>query len=151
MKAVLQRVRHARVEIEGETAAAIGKGLLILLGVTEGDTERECDLLCEKAAVLRIFEDGAGKMNRSVCDENGEVLVVSQFTLAADCRKGRRPSFTAAARPEEAKALYERFIRRMRETEGIRAVSSGVFGADMQVTLCNDGPVTILLDSDLLG
>ena len=150
MKALLQRVRSAQVETGGECIAKTGKGLLIFLGVTEGDGERECDLLCDKAAALRIFEDAGGKMNRSLCDENGEVLVVSQFTLAADCKKGRRPSFTAAARPEQAIPLYERFIRRMRETQGVKAVASGRFGADMQVSLCNDGPVTIWLDTDLL-
>lgn len=150
MKALLQRVLSARVEVNGETVASIGRGLLIFLGVVEGDGERECDLLCDKAAALRIFEDKEGKMNRSLCDENGEVLIVSQFTLAADCKKGRRPSFTAAARPEQAVPLYERFIRRMWETEGVKAAASGRFGADMQVSLCNDGPVTIWLDTDLL-
>lgn len=150
MKALLQRVLSARVEVNGETIASAGRGLLIFLGVTEGDGERECDILCDKAAALRIFEDEEGRMNRSLCDENGEALIVSQFTLAADCKKGRRPSFISAARPEQAVPLYERFIRRMRETEGVRAVAAGRFGADMQVTLCNDGPVTIWLDTDLL-
>lgn len=151
MKALLQRVRHAQVEIDGQVVGAIGHGLLIFLGVMQGDGKRECDALCDKAAALRIFEDDAGKMNRSLCDEEGEALIVSQFTLAADCKKGRRPSFAGAARPEEAIPLYERFIGRMRETPGVKSVACGRFGADMQVGLVNDGPVTILLDTDLLS
>ncbi len=146
MKAVLQRVKQASVSIEGETVGKISSGIMLLLGVTEEDTEKECDFLAEKAVNLRIFEDEAGKMNRSLLDAGGEMLVVSQFTLCADCRRGRRPSFTRAARPEKAIPLYERFIGNIREM-GI-PVSTGRFGADMLVSIENDGPVTILLDTD---
>ena len=146
MKAVLQRVKQASVSIEGETVGKISSGIMLLLGVTEEDTEKECDFLAEKAVNLRIFEDEAGKMNRSLLDAGGEMLVVSQFTLCADCRRGRRPSFTRAARPEKAIPLYERFIGNIREM-GI-PVSTGRFGADMLVSIENDGPMTILLDTD---
>ena len=146
MKAVLQRVKQASVSIAGETVGKISSGIMLLLGVAEEDTEKECDFLAEKAVNLRIFEDEAGKMNRSLLDVAGEMLVVSQFTLCADCRRGRRPSFTRAARPEKAIPLYERFIGNIRET-GI-PVSTGRFGADMLVSIENDGPVTILLDTD---
>ncbi len=146
MKAVLQRVKQASVSIEGETVGKISSGIMLLLGVTEEDTEKECDFLAEKAVNLRIFEDEAGKMNRSLLDAGGEMLVVSQFTLCADCRRGRRPSFTRAARPEKAIPLYEHFIGNIREM-GI-PVSTGRFGADMLVSIENDGPVTILLDTD---
>ena len=146
MKAVLQRVKRASVAIGGEGVGEISSGLLLFLGVTEEDSEKECDFLAEKAANLRIFEDEVGKMNRSLLDAGGQMLVVSQFTLCADCRKGRRPSFTGAARPEKAVQLYERFIENIRGM-GI-PVSTGRFGADMLVSIENDGPVTILLDTD---
>ncbi len=146
MKAVLQRVKRASVAIGGEGVGEISSGLLLFLGVTEEDSEKKCDFLAEKAANLRIFEDEAGKMNRSLLDAGGQMLVVSQFTLCADCRKGRRPSFTGAARPEKAVPLYERFIENIRRM-GI-PVSTGRFGADMLVSIENDGPVTILLDTD---
>lgn len=146
MKAVLQRVTHASVSIEGAVVGEIGHGYLLLLGVADTDTADQCDYLAEKVVNLRIFEDDDGKMNRSLQDTGGEMLVVSQFTLHADCKKGRRPSFIKAARPEVAVPLYERFIARI-STQGI-GVATGRFGADMQVALVNDGPVTILLDTD---
>lgn len=145
MRAVLQRVARSEVTVEGKTVGKIEKGLLVLLGVQKGDTQEECILMADKIARLRIFEDEAGKMNRSLLDVGGAVLAVSQFTLFADCAKGRRPSFLEAARPEEAIPLYEQFQTCLRE-EGI-LVETGQFGADMQVTLENDGPVTIYLDT----
>lgn len=146
MRAVLQRVKSASVTIGERTAGAIGAGFLVLLGVAPEDTEEECDFLLDKILGLRVFEDEAGKMNRSLCDQGGALLVVSQFTLYADCRKGRRPSFTGAARPETAVPLYERFLAGARQA-GV-PTESGEFGADMLVRLENDGPVTILLDTD---
>ena len=140
MKAVVQRVARARSTPGGE----IGAGLCVLLGVAEGDDAAVADRLAEKIAKLRIFPDDEGKFDRSVVDVGGSALVVSQFTLLGDTAKGNRPSFTAAARPEVAEALYERFGERLRE-HGI-AVETGVFGAKMQVELVNDGPVTILLE-----
>ncbi len=145
MKAVVQRVGEARVEVGGETVGKIGKGILILLGVENGDGEREADWLAEKIMNLRIFEDEAGKMNLSVRDIGGGLLAVSQFTLAGNCAKGRRPSFDSAAPPEEANRLYEYFTAKLRET-GV-AVETGVFQAMMQVSLVNDGPVTFILES----
>ncbi len=149
MKAVLQRVRSASVAIEGETVGEIENGLLILLGVAQGDGEREVLFLSSKIANLRIFADEQGKLNRSLLDTRGEALVVSNFTLCGDCRKGRRPSYTASAAPETANALYERLIRQLEE-DGVRRTASGRFGADMQVTLVNDGPVTLVLDTAAL-
>ncbi len=145
MKAVIQRVNGARVEVGGETVGRIGKGMLILLGVEKGDGERDADWLAEKIVNLRIFEDAAGKMNLSVLDIGGGLLAVSQFTLAGNCAKGRRPSFDSAAPPEEANWLYEYFTAKLRET-GI-TVETGVFQAMMQVSLVNDGPVTFILES----
>jgi len=145
MRALLQRVASARVLVEGEEVAAIGAGLLVLLGVMEGDGDADLDYLARKCPELRIFRDEAGRMNRSVRDVAGEVLVVSQFTLAADTRRGRRPSFVAAAAPERAAAVVEAFCRRL-ESSGV-GTRSGVFGADMRVELVNDGPVTIWIDS----
>ncbi len=145
MKAVVQRVTEARVEVGGETVGRIGKGILIRLGVEKGDGERDADWLAEKIVNLRIFEDAAGKMNLSVRDIDGGLLAVSQFTLAGNCAKGRRPSFDSAAPPEEANRLYEYFTARLRET-GI-TVETGVFQAMMQVWLVNDGPVTFILES----
>ena len=145
MRAVVQRVSEASVSIDGEIVSRIGKGLLILLGVGADDTESDAEYLADKIANLRIFEDEKGKMNLSVLDVGGEAMVVSQFTLYGDCRKGRRPSFTRAAKPDKAQALYSYFILRLRE-EGV-PTREGVFQAHMKVNLTNDGPVTILLDS----
>ena len=148
MRAVLQRVSSASVSIEGDTVAAIGPGLLVLLGVAEGDGPDEARRLAAKSAELRIFADGDGRFNLSLLDCGGEALVVSQFTLLADVRKGRRPSFTAAAAPDIASGLVDRYVQSLRDL-GV-AVVSGRFGAHMQVQLENDGPVTILLDTDEL-
>ena len=146
MKAIVQRVAAASVAVEDEVIGSIGQGLAILLGVVEGDTEREADFLANKITQLRIFTDSQDKMNLSVEDMGGEMLVVSQFTLAADCSHGRRPSFTRAAKPQEANGLYEYFIAKIDGLLG-KKTQTGQFGADMKVTLVNDGPVTILLDS----
>ena len=148
MKAVIQRVSGAHVDIGGETVGACGKGYMILLGVGQGDTEEDAELLAAKIVKLRVFEDEAGKMNRSLLDIGGEVLVISQFTLLADYRRGNRPDFFGAAAPDAAKALYEKFIALLREQ--VPHVAHGEFGADMQVSLCNDGPVTIVMESDVL-
>ncbi len=145
MKAVLQRVAEARVEVDGEIVGKVGRGLLVLLGVEQQDTDRDLAYLADKTLNLRIFEDAAGKMNLSVAEIDGEVLVVSQFTLLGDCRKGRRPGFTRAAEPELADDLYRRFVDRLLQA-GL-PVATGTFRAHMQVTLINDGPVTMLLDS----
>ena len=144
MKALLQRVAEARVEVEGRIVGAIGPGLLVFVCVETGDGEAEADRLAGKIARLRIFEDDAGKMNRSVVETGGRALVVSQFTLAADASRGNRPSFAGAARPEVAKPLYERFCAALRG-HGL-AVETGEFAAPMRVALVNDGPVTIGLD-----
>jgi len=145
MRALLQRVSQARVEVDGRTVGAIGRGLLVLLGVARGDTPADADYLAEKVLGLRIFPDENGKMNRSVMEAGGNLLVVSQFTLYGETRKGRRPSFDQAAPQEQARALYEYFVERLR-SHGIR-VETGVFQAMMQVHLINEGPVTILCDS----
>lgn len=147
MRAILQRVRHADVTIEGKTVGKIEQGLMVLLGVMKGDDVEQADFLAEKTANLRIFEDDNGKMNRSLLDIGGGMLIVSNFTLGADARHGRRPSFTDSAKPDIADALYERFIAAVKDT-GVGLVQTGEFGADMQVSLQNDGPVTILLDTD---
>lgn len=145
MRAVLQRVTEARVEVAGQIAGEIGAGLLVLLGVARDDSTDDADYLAEKIANLRIFDDDDGKMNRSLLDTGGAVLVVSQFTLYGDVRRGRRPSYSDAAEPEKANQLYEYFVDRVR---GFNAkVETGVFQAMMKVSLVNDGPVTILLDS----
>jgi D-tyrosyl-tRNA(Tyr) deacylase len=146
MKAVYQRVLSASVAVEGETIASIGRGVLLLVGVEEGDTSAEAALLAEKTAHLRVFEDKAGRMNLSALDVGGSVLAVSQFTLLANTRHGRRPDFLAAARPEKARPLFDETAAALRAA-GIRDVQTGRFGADMQVSLVNDGPVTILLDT----
>jgi D-tyrosyl-tRNA(Tyr) deacylase len=145
MKAVIQRVSSASVEVEGKTVGEIRRGILVLLGVEKGDAERDADWLAEKIFNLRIFEDEAGKMNLSVRDVHGGILAVSQFTLAGSCGKGRRPSFDTAAPPLEANALYEYFAAKVREF-GV-PVETGVFQANMQVRLTNDGPVTFILES----
>ncbi len=145
MRVVLQRVARVAVPVRGEEGAAIGAGLMGLRGVARDDSAEDARYLAGKVAGLRIFEDDAGKMNLSVADVDGSVLVVSQFTLLADCRKGRRPSFTGAAPPEEAEALYQVFVDELRRRS--LPVATGRFQAHMQVSLTNDGPVTILLDS----
>ena len=146
MRAVVQRVTSSKVSVGGKTVGEIGKGFNVLLGVAEGDTDEQASLLAGKIARLRVFEDENGKMNLSVNDIGGEILAISQFTLCADCRKGRRPSFVRAARPEKAIPLYERFIAQI-QAQGIRT-ATGEFGADMLVSIENDGPVTIPLDTD---
>ncbi|RMF91654.1 MAG: D-tyrosyl-tRNA(Tyr) deacylase [Nitrospinota bacterium] len=145
MRAVVQRVSRARVIVDGEVVGAIGPGLLVLLGVGKEDSQADGDYLVGKIAHLRIFPDQEQKMNRSVKEMGGEVLVVSQFTLYGDCRRGRRPSFIEAAEPEKARDLYIHVLEGLKK-EGLR-VASGIFQAFMQVELVNDGPVTILLDS----
>lgn len=147
MKAVIQRVTSASVVVEGETLGAIDRGFLILLGVHENDTEKEADLLAKKVANLRVFEDNEEKMNLSMLDCGYSALVISQFTLLANTKKGNRPSFIAAARPEVAIPLYERFMEQLK-VNGVETVEHGEFGADMAVSLVNDGPVTIVLDTD---
>ncbi len=146
MKAVLQRVKNASVTVDGALISEIGQGLLVLLGVADGDTERDADVLASKITNLRIFSDADDKMNLSLLTVGGEMLVVSQFTLCANCVKGRRPDFFSAAKPDEANRLYLYFCERIKN-EGVATVRTGEFGADMQVELLNDGPVTILLDS----
>lgn len=146
MRIVLQRVKQASVDVAGERVGSIGPGLLALLAVTHSDTTQQADFLAEKIANLRIFSDDAGKMNLSVKDTGGAILVVSQFTLYGDCRKGRRPSFDKAALPEHARELYEYFIGRVRAQDLM--VETGIFQASMQVSLINDGPVTVIVESE---
>ena len=145
MKLVIQRVTNASVTVENNIVGKIGRGFLVLLGVGAEDTEKEADYLVQKLIKLRIFEDGNRKMNLSLKDISGELLIVSQFTLYADCSGGNRPSFINTAKPEKANELYEYFIQKCRE-ENIK-VEHGIFGADMKVELLNDGPVTIIMDS----
>jgi D-tyrosyl-tRNA(Tyr) deacylase len=145
MRAVVQRVSRARVRVNGQTTGEIGGGLLILLGVGQGDTPREADYLLDKIINLRILEDAGGKMNLSLLETGGQLMVISQFTLYADCRKGRRPSFTDAAPPGEAQKLYDDFVNAARN-RGLH-VATGIFQALMEVELVNSGPVTILLDT----
>ena len=148
MRVVVQRVKAARVEVEGRVVAAIGAGLLLLVGVEERDGDADIAWLTGKIARLRIFDDETGVMNRSVVETGGEALAVSQFTLFASVRKGNRPSWSRAARPEISQPLFDRFVREL-ESEVGENVPTGVFGADMQVVLVNDGPVTLILDSAL--
>lgn len=148
MRALVQRVREASVSTEGRTVAGIGSGVLVLCGVSRDDTEAECDWLARKIVALRIFDDAAGAMNRSVVDAGGEILAVSQFTLYASTRKGARPSYGAAAPPEIAAPAFAAFVRALERSLG-KPVQTGVFGAHMQVALINDGPVTIWLDTAL--
>jgi len=145
MRAVVQRVSEASVRVDGQTVGAIGPGLVVLLGVGQGDTEQDAEFLADKSVNLRIFEDENGQMNRSLLDTGGALLVVSQFTLYGDARKGRRPSFIDAAPPEDANRLYRHFVERARASG--TTVAEGVFRAVMDVSLVNRGPVTILLDS----
>ena len=145
MRAVIQRVSESSVRVDGKVVGEIGKGIMVLLGVEEGDTEKEAQYIADKVIGLRIFEDEDGKMNHSLQEVGGELLAISQFTLLGDARKGRRPSYSNAARPEEANRLYEYFVEKVKAT-GTK-VEKGVFQADMKVSLVNDGPVTILLDS----
>lgn len=145
MRAVIQRVKQASVSVDSEITGAIGPGIVILIGVAQGDTTTDADKLAKKAAELRIFPDADGRFNRSLLDVNGEALVVSQFTLLADTRKGRRPNFIAAAPPQEAERLIDAFINSL-QNRGVR-VAAGQFGAHMLVEIHNDGPVTIILDS----
>lgn len=145
MRAVIQRVTAAHVEVAGDKVGAVGRGLLVLIGVARGDSAADAEYLAEKTAGLRIFEDPQGKMNLALGEVGGEVLAVSQFTLLGDCRKGRRPGFTDAAEPALADTLYNAYVAALR-ARGLR-VATGVFRAEMQVHLVNDGPVTLLLDS----
>lgn len=147
MKAVVQRVSKASVSIEGRISGEIDKGLMILLGIKEGDTKAQAEFLAAKIAGLRIFTDEQDKMNLSALDVGGEALVVSNFTLYGDCKKGKRPSYITAARPETADPLYEYFVERL-AAAGISKVATGEFGADMQVMIQNDGPVTLILDTE---
>jgi|SRR5581483_7376816 len=146
MKIVLQRVKSAHVDVAGETVGAIRTGLLILLGVTQTDRKEDADYLADKIVQLRIFPDAEGRMNRSLLDAGGSLLVVSQFTLYGDCRKGRRPSFDYAAPPDQARTLYDYFIQRLKSSN--ITVETGVFQAEMEVHLINDGPVTFILESE---
>ena len=150
MKVVLQRVLNACVKVDGELIGSIEMGFLLLVGVENGDTKSDADVLADKIFGLRVFEDENGKMNLPISDIDGEILAISQFTLLADCRKGRRPSFINAAVPDIANPLYEYFCERLVQN-GARSVKRGIFGADMKVSLVNDGPVTIVLDSKELG
>lgn len=145
MRAVLQRVSEASVRVAGQTVGSIGSGLLVFLGVTHSDTRADVDYLVNRILLLRIFSDEAGRMNRSVQDACGALLVVSQFTLYGNCKKGRRPSFDDAAPPEQARELYDYFVECMRRSNS--AVETGVFQAEMKVSLVNDGPVTFIVDS----
>lgn len=146
MRVVVQRCSRAEVRIDGETVGQIGTGFLLLVGVTDGDTQAQADILARKVAQMRVFEDSEGKMNLALKDVNGAILSISQFTLYADCKKGNRPSFIRAARPETASPLYDYFNSLLRSQYGLH-VETGRFGADMKVDFINDGPVTILLDS----
>lgn len=146
MRAVVQRVSGASVAVSGETVGKCGRGFLILLGVAKGDTEADADVLAAKLSKLRVFEDGNGKMNLSLSDIGGELLIISNFTLYADCRHGNRPDFLMAEAPAEANRLYEYFTDRMKTLSGC-PTGTGVFGADMKVSIENDGPVTLVIDS----
>ena len=145
MKIVVQRVKNAKVEVEGKVVSKIDKGFLVLLGVTHNDTEEQADYLAKKLCGLRVFTDENDKMNLSLKDVGGELLIVSQFTLYADCSQGNRPSFINAAKPDQAEKLYEYFCNQCNQKYNIK-VEKGIFGADMKVTLLNDGPVTIIIE-----
>lgn len=147
MKTVIQRVSHASVTIDGKVKSSIGKGLLILIGVAEGDTKEDADWLAKKAALLRVFDDNNGVMNLNINEANGEILVISQFTLLASYKKGNRPSYIHAAKPEQSVPLYEYFCTVLGNETG-KIIQTGEFGADMKVELLNDGPVTICMDTN---
>jgi D-aminoacyl-tRNA deacylase len=147
MRIVVQRVSSGRLTIDGAERARIGKGFVVLLGIKQGDTVKDAESLADKCAGLRVFEDGQGKMNISLQDAGGSILAVSQFTLYADAQKGNRPSFVLAARPEEAQPLYDCFVDRLRTRLGPDRVQTGIFGAMMEVTIVNNGPVTIIIES----
>jgi D-tyrosyl-tRNA(Tyr) deacylase len=149
MRVVVQRCSRAEVRIDGQSVGRIDRGFLLLVGITDGDTQAQADLIAKKVAQLRVFEDAEGKMNLALKDINGAILSISQFTLYADCKKGNRPSFIRAARPETAAPLYDYFNQTLRSQYGLQ-VETGRFGADMKVDFINDGPVTILLDSSEL-
>lgn len=148
MRAIIQRVRKSSVTVDGELKGSVEKGYNILLGVMDGDAQAQAELLAAKVSKLRVFEDENGKMNKSILDIGGEILVISQFTLCADIKKGNRPSFTDSAAPDEANRLYEYFCNCLRN-EGVSKVETGVFAADMLVSIENDGPVTIMMDTDI--
>ena len=148
MRAIIQRVKNSSVSVDGEIKGSIGKGYNVLLGVMDGDTDAQSELLAAKIAKLRVFEDENGKMNKSILDIGGEILVISQFTLCADIKKGNRPSFTDSAPPAEADRLYRFFCDCLR-SNGVEKVETGVFAADMLVEINNDGPVTIMMDTDI--
>lgn len=148
MRAIIQRVKNSTVTVDGEIKGSIGKGYNVLLGVMQGDGEAQAELLAAKIAKLRVFEDENGKMNKSVLDIGGGILVISQFTLCADIKKGNRPSFTDSAPPAEADMLYQYFCECLRQN-GVSQVETGVFAADMLVDIANDGPVTIIMDTDI--
>lgn len=150
MRAVIQRVSRAEITIDHRETRTIGQGLVVFLGVMKGDTQTQADFMAEKVHGLRIFTDENGKMNLSLEDVDGELLVVSNFTLGTDCKKGRRPSFDLAAPPQEGEALYRRFVERAKEL-GIHKVETGEFGAHMDVLAANDGPVTIIIDTERIG
>lgn len=150
MRAVVQRVQGAEITIDHGETRKIGPGLTVFLGVMAGDTEKQADFLAEKIRELRVFTDENDKMNLSLMDIGGELLVVSNFTLSTDCKKGRRPSFDRAAPPQEAKALYQRFVDQARAS-GVKKVETGEFGAHMDVLVNNDGPVTIIIDTEKIG
>ena len=147
MRVVVQRCSRAEVRIDGQTVGQIGRGFLLLVGVTDGDSEAQAELLAKKVAQMRVFEDGEGKMNLALKDVDGAILSISQFTLYADCKKGNRPSFIKAGNPTFANEMYEYVISKCKTYEGLK-VERGKFGADMKVELINDGPFTIILDSD---
>ena len=147
MKLVVQRVKYASVKVDGEIKGEINKGLMVLIGVKQGDTEKDLEYCVNKMVGLRIFEDENGKMNLSVKDISGELLLISQFTLYGDTKRGFRPSFTTAEEPARANLMYEKFIEKKKEMSGLK-VEKGVFGADMKVELLNDGPVTIIIESE---
>lgn len=150
MKVVLQCCSNGSVKVDGEVKGSVGRGFVALLGITTRDTEAEARLLAEKCVSLRVFTDQNDKLNLSLRDIGGGMLIISNFTLCADTRRGRRPSYINAARPEAARPLYEYFIRCVKEL-GVEQVETGVFGADMKVELCNDGPITLVLDTDELN
>lgn len=146
MKFVIQRVTEAKCVVEGQVTGKINKGFLVLIGVSDTDTEEIADKMVKKLVALRIFEDAEGKTNKALADVGGELLLISQFTLYADCKKGNRPSFTKAGKPDIANALYEYVIAKCKES--VPVVEKGIFGADMKISLLNDGPFTVILDSD---